>query len=71
MDIEFDEEIDWNGRALTRWATVDGRRIQFFLQREMIHDTPIYNDLIEREIKRYRFEIFDRLKPRLLATLKS
>jgi hypothetical protein len=35
----------------------------------MIHSIPIYSDAIGWEIERYKADIFERLKPKLLADL--
>ena len=71
MKVEFDPEIRWNGEALSRWATVDGRRLVISLTRDIIHSIPIYNDAIGWEIERYGFDIFERSKPQLLASLSA
>jgi hypothetical protein len=71
MDVSFDPEIDWNGRALSRRATIKGKQVELWLSREMIHSLTAYNDLVEWEIKRLRFEIFDRFASQLVSSLSS
>jgi hypothetical protein len=44
-----------------------GNRIHIRLSREMIHSIPIYNDAIGWEIERHKADIFERMKPDLLA----
>lgn len=67
MSVEFEPEIEWDGKSLSRWAVIKGNRIHIRLSREMIHSIPIYNDAIGWEIERYKADIFERLKPDLLA----
>lgn len=69
MSVEFEPEIEWDGTSLSRWAVSRGNRIHIRLPREMIHSIPIYNDAIGWEIERYKADIFERLKPKLLADL--
>jgi hypothetical protein len=69
MSVEFEPEIEWDGTSLSRWAVIRGNRIHIRLLREMIHSIPIYNDAIGWEIERYKADIFERLKPKLLADL--
>ena len=67
--MEFEPKIEWDGTSLSRWAVIGGNRIQVHLTREMIHSIPIYNDAIGWEIERYKADIFERLKPKILANL--
>ena len=69
MSVEFEPEIEWDGTSLSRWAVIRGNRIHIRLPREMIHSIPIYNYAIGWEIERYKADIFERLKPKLLADL--
>lgn len=69
MNVEFEPEIEWDGQYLSRWAIVDGNRTQVRVPREMIHNMPMYNDAIEREIQRDKEDIFEKLKPNILADL--
>ena len=67
--MEFEPKIEWDGTSLSRWAVIGGNRIQVHLTREMIYSIPIYNDAIGWEIERYKADIFERLKPKILANL--
>jgi hypothetical protein len=69
MSVEFEPEIEWDGTSLSRWAVMGGNRIHLRLPRELIHSITIYNDAIGWEIERYKADIFERLKPKLLADL--
>ena len=69
VSVEFEPKIGWDGTSLSRWAVIGGNRVHIKLPREMIHSIPIYNDAIGSEIERYKADIFERLKPKLLAYL--
>lgn len=71
MSVEFEPEITWDGNAILRWAIVNGERIQIRIPREVVHTLPMHNDALEREIDRDKEEIFERLKPKLLADLSE
>jgi hypothetical protein len=71
MNIEFEPEIEWDGQSISRWAIIDGKRIQVRLPRDLIHSITIYNDAIDREIERDKEDIFEKLKPSILADLSS
>jgi hypothetical protein len=65
--IHFENEIGWDGERLSVWAVTHRGRILCEVPRSTIHALSIYNDAIEREIERDRHEIFERLRPALVA----
>jgi hypothetical protein len=68
-DIQFENEIEWNGRSLSAWAVTPRGRVLCEIPRDTIHMLSIYNDATEREIKRDRQDIFKRLRPALVAKI--
>ena len=68
-NIQFENEIAWDGRALSIWAATHQGRVLCLLPRDTIHTLSIYNDAIEREIKRDRHEIFERFRTALVAKI--
>jgi hypothetical protein len=66
-DIRFENEIAWDGRSLSVWAVTESGRILCKIPRGTVHALSIYNDAIEREIKRDRNDIFQILRPALVA----
>jgi hypothetical protein len=66
MKVEFESDIQWDGTTLSRWAVVEGQRVQLNASREMIHRLPLYNDAVGWEIERHKNDIFERLKFELL-----
>jgi hypothetical protein len=68
-DIQFENEIEWDGDSLSVWAVTHRGRIGCEIPRNTIHMLSIYNDATEREIKRDRQDIFERLRPALVAKI--
>jgi hypothetical protein len=68
-DIQFENEIEWDGTNLTVWAVTLRGRVLCEIRRDTIHTLSIYNDAIEREIKRDRRDIFDRLRAAIVAKI--
>ena len=67
MSGKFDPEITWDGRMLSGWAVVDGKRVQLRATRGMIQGIPIYSDLGDWEIECHKVAIFEQLRELLLA----
>ncbi len=67
--VRFEDEIRWDGNSLSVWATVNGSRIFCEIPRATIHEAPLLGDAIPREIARNRAEIFDRLRPAVVAKI--
>jgi hypothetical protein len=66
MSIERAKTIEWDGKVLTGWITVDGKPIKVSADRETIHKcAPGWDDALTWEIERHREEIFDKLAPLL------
>jgi len=70
-DIQFENEIGWDGRILSVRAVTHRGRVLCEVPRDTIHTLSIYNDAIDREIKRDRHDIFERLRPALVAKLSQ
>ena len=68
-DIRFENEIEWNGENLSVWAVTQRGRVLCEVPRDTIHLLGIYNDATEKEIKRDRQDIFERLRPALVAKI--
>ena len=68
-DIRFEDEIDWDGTSLSVWAVTQSGRLLCKVPRDTIHMLSIYNDAIDREINRDRHDIFERLRPALVAKI--
>ena len=64
-------EIQWDGDTLSRWVILDGRRVLLSASRDMIHSLSFYNDAVSWEIERHKVDIFERLRPLLLAALRE
>jgi len=64
---------DWEATALqdqpSVWASVNGSRIFCEIPRSTIQEVPRFGDAIPREITRDRAEIFDRLRPAVVAKI--
>jgi hypothetical protein len=69
VSSRFEDEIRWDGNSLTVWATLNGSRIFCEIPRSTIHEVPLFGDAISREIDRDRAEIFDRLRPAVVAKI--
>ena len=67
--VQFENEIRWDGNSLAVWATVNGSRIFCEIPRSTIYNVPLFDDGITREIARDRAEIFDRLRPAVIAKI--
>jgi len=67
--VQFENEIRWDGNSLSVWATVNGSRIFCEIPRSTIYEVPLCGDAITREIARDRAEIFDRLRPAVVAKI--
>ena len=68
-EIQFDSEIQWDGNHLSVWALINGARILCRIPRATIHEVPLFGDVLTREIARDRVEIFDRLRPAIVAKI--
>jgi hypothetical protein len=68
-NVQFESEIRWDGNNLSIWATNCGARILCIIPRATIHEVPLFSDAITREIERDRAEIFNRLRPALVAKI--
>jgi hypothetical protein len=67
--VRFENGIRWDGNSLSVWATVNGSRIFCEIPRSTIYNVPLFNDGITREIARDRAEVFNRLRPALIAKI--
>ena len=67
--VRFENGIRWDGNSLSVWATVNGSRVFCEIPRATIHEAPLLGDAIPREIARNRAEIFDRLRPAVVAKI--
>ena len=64
ISIERAKTIEWDGKVLTGWITVDGKPVKASADRETIHQHAHgWNDAVTWEIERHREEIFDKLTP--------
>jgi hypothetical protein len=64
MSIGLSKTIEWDGKILTGWITVDGKPVKVSAGRETIHQHASgWNDALSWEIGRHREEIFDKLTP--------
>src|SRR5260370_34233792 len=67
--VRFENGIRWDGNSLSVWATVNGSRIFCEIPRSNIYNVPLFDDGITREIARDRAEVFDRLRPAVIAII--
>jgi hypothetical protein len=65
--IQFENNIQWDGKCITVWAVTERGRIKCEIPRATVHSIPRFADAITREIERDRKEIVDRLRPILFA----
>jgi hypothetical protein len=68
-DIQFVNEIEWDGTSLAVWAATPRGRVLCEVRDDPIHTLGIYNDAIERESTRDRHDIFERLRPAIVAKI--
>ena len=68
-DIQFENEIEWDGKSLSVWAVTHRGRLLCEVPRDTIHMLSTYNDATEREIERDRQDIFERVRPALVAKI--
>ena len=66
--VRFENEIHWDGNSLSVWATANGSRIFCEILRSTIHEMLLFGDAT-LEIARDRAEIFDRLRPAVVAKI--
>ena len=62
--VQFENEIRWDGNSLAVWATVNGSRIYCEIPRSTLH---LFSGSIETA--RERAEIFERLRPAVIAKI--
>lgn len=70
VEIEFEDEIVWDGECLSVWARILTRRVLCEIPRDTVHQIRFYSDAISREISKDRRDIVHRLKPIILAKLE-
>ena len=70
-EVRIEDHIHWDGYQLSVWVNVGARRVFCLVPRDTIHSVPMFNDALTREIARDRLEIVDRLRPWILAKIKS
>jgi hypothetical protein len=68
-NVQFESEIHWDGNNLSVWATNSGSRVLCVIPRATIYEVPLFSDAITREIARDRVEIFDRVRPAIVAKI--
>ena len=67
MSQDPNNTVEWDGKALIGWITINGALVRVRADREMIHRKASgFNDALGWEIERHRVEIFEKLKPFLL-----
>ena len=67
--VRFENEIHWDGNSITVWANLNGSRIFCEIPRSTIHEVPLLGEAISRDVGRDRAEIFDRLRPAVVAKI--
>ena len=67
--VRFENEIHWDGNSITVWANLNGSRIFCEIPRSTIHEVTLLGDAISGDVGRDRAEIFDRLRPAVVAKI--
>jgi hypothetical protein len=71
MSVERARTVEWDGKALSGWITIEGRPVKVSADRETIHQhAPGWNDALTWEIQRFGEEIFDKLRPYFIANCR-
>ena len=64
--------IEWDGKALIGWITINGVRTRVRADMATIHRyAPGFNDALTWEIKAHAAEIFEKMKPFFLAAERN
>lgn len=64
--------VEWDGRALIGWVSVDGALTKVTADRDTIHCYAAgFNDAVTWEIERHREHIFERLIPFLTGRARN
>jgi hypothetical protein len=64
MSVDRKNTIEWDGKELGGWITINGAPTKVSADRDTIHaHAPGFNDALTREINRHRAEIFEKLIP--------
>lgn len=64
MSLKLTKSIEWDGRVLTGWITIDGKTVKVSAARQIIHQYAFgWSDAVTWEIERHREEIFNKLLP--------
>jgi hypothetical protein len=64
MSIDRSVTVQWDGKVLTGWISIDGEKKKVAADRDIIHQHAAgFNDALTWEIERHRVEIFERLMP--------
>ncbi len=69
--VLFENDVQWDGKCITVWALLPGRRVKCVIPRATVHAIPLFDDAITREIDRDRKEIVDRLRSILVAKIAT
>lgn len=69
--VDFENDVQWDGKCITVWAATARGRIKCVIPRATIHAVPLFADAITREIERDRKEIVDRLRSQLVTKIAA
>ena len=72
MSADSTNSVEWDGRALIGWISVDGALTKVTADRETIHRYAAgFNDAVSWEIERHRNLIFEKLVPFFIGRAKN
>lgn len=72
MSANSTYSVEWDGRALIGWVSVDGALTKVTADRDTIHCYAAgFNDAVAWEIERHREHIFERLIPFLTGRARN
>jgi hypothetical protein len=71
MNIEFDNDVGFEGALLIGWANVGRQRIRCVAGRETINELQHFKHATASEIRLRKREIFEELKPAFLKKIED
>lgn len=59
MVVKLLSGLEWDGKALSGLAVVNGQEVALRMSRDVIHALPTFNDVVGWEIERFKDEILN------------
>lgn len=59
MAVKLLSDLNWDGKALSALALVDGHQVALRISRDVVHGLPTFGDVVAWEIERFKDEILN------------